>query len=119
MVEEGSITHISYLRGFSALSHLFFVGDVLIFCCGIRRNIRTILDAFVVYWDIFGQQINNQMSHIYFGESFLARRSEDFIQLLGFQRVKFPFIYLGVSLFKVHQNVLGCNRWQIELNHAL
>ena len=52
LVEEGSITHISSPRGFSALSYLFLPMIFDFFCHGTRQNIRDILDVFAIYRDL-------------------------------------------------------------------
>ena len=119
LVEEGSITHISSPRGFSAFSHLI-LADYILFFAVIPDEI---LWSFWMPLLFIGTSLVHGLiikkSHNYSREDFSSRRSEDLIQLSGFQRNKFLFVYLGVPLFKGAPKLLGCSHWHLKLKYAL
>ncbi|KAK3188968.1 hypothetical protein Dsin_028529 [Dipteronia sinensis] len=61
-------------EGFTALTHLLYVDDVLIFCRGTMKNVRGIMRAFEIYSSISGQMVNWSKSSIFFGSSIFHSR---------------------------------------------
>ncbi|KAK2642786.1 hypothetical protein Ddye_024549 [Dipteronia dyeriana] len=58
MVESDQLLHISSLRGFSAPTQLLYTDDVLVFCRGTIKNLKSVMLAFRVYGSISGQLVN-------------------------------------------------------------
>lgn len=56
--------------------------------------------GFNFYSFLSGQVINWDKLHICFGSSISTARQVSLIQILGIKKWCFPFIYLGVPLFK-------------------
>jgi hypothetical protein len=71
----------------------------MIFCKGKLSGLNAIKSLFDVYAAESGQKVNNLKSTIYSG-SITPRRLSIIVQLLNFNIGPFPFIYLGVPIFK-------------------
>ena len=97
--DSGNIGPMFYCHGVRLPTHILYADDVMIFCTGLKSNIRCLLAIFKKYSDVSGQLINNSKSHFYTGAMTLAR--EHMLgQMLGFGSGSIPFNYLGCPLFK-------------------
>ncbi|KAK2642188.1 hypothetical protein Ddye_023951 [Dipteronia dyeriana] len=100
MVESDQLLPISSPRGFSALTHLLYADDVLVFCRGTVKNLKSVMLAFRVYGSISGQLVDWIKSSIFFGSSISPARISCLQSLVGIQIGRLPFSYVGVPLFQ-------------------
>jgi hypothetical protein len=95
----GKIVPMSYCRGVCLPTHILYADDVMIFCTGLKSNIRYLLAIFKNYADVSGQIINNSKSRFYTGAMSVVRE-QMLGDLLGFGAGSIPFNYLGCPVFK-------------------
>ncbi|KAK2650013.1 hypothetical protein Ddye_017502 [Dipteronia dyeriana] len=100
MVESDQLLSISSPRGFFAPTHLLYADDVLVFCRGTVKNLKSGMLAFRVYGSISSQLVNWSKSSIFFGSSISLARISSLQSLVGMQIGRLPFSYLGVPLFR-------------------
>ena len=99
MVEEGSITHISSPRGFSALSYLFLLMIFDFFVMVPGGTLGTFwMSLLFMGTSLINKLIIRRVTLIL--EKFSDQGSKDLIQLLSFQRGKFPFCLFECSFIK-------------------
>lgn len=54
----GELRPMSYCRGMALPTHILYADDILIFCTGLKSNIRCLLRIFTDYSEASGQLIN-------------------------------------------------------------
>lgn len=99
LVNDGRLSLMTGPRGVSVLSHVMYADNVMIFCRGSKRNLKTLLSLFHKYGAISGQIINHAKSTFYAGP-ISARRRNYIAALLGFSFGHIPFTYLGIPIFQ-------------------
>jgi hypothetical protein len=102
----GSLLPMSYCCGVSLPTHILYADDVIIFCMGIKRNIRTLLNIFQRYSDVAGQVINNAKSRFYTG-AMNSMRVQMISDMLGFYVGTVPFTYVGCPIFQGKPKVVS------------
>jgi hypothetical protein len=99
LVSQGSLNLIKGTRNVSVPSHSFYADDLMIFCKGNLRGLKSLKDLFNSYALESGQVINNSKSTIFSG-SITQGRLSLIMQLFRFNIGSLPFLYLGVLIFK-------------------
>jgi len=90
---------MSYCRGMVLPTHILYADDILIFCTGLKSNIRCLRQIFNDYSEASGQLINYDKSKFFTGAMTTSRRNF-LIQMCGFSPGIIPFRYLGCSIFQ-------------------
>ncbi|XP_039682998.1 uncharacterized protein [Medicago truncatula] len=96
---RGRLTNISYCRGSFIPTHVLYADDIMIFCTGLKSNIRELLRIFQRYSKVSGQVINNAKNRFYTG-AMSGTRTHMIASLLGFSVGTVPFQYLGCTIFQ-------------------
>lgn len=87
-------------RRVTAVSHLLFADDMLVFTNGRARSLRSLMGLLKVYENSSGQQVNLQKSSYYASKHINRRRRARIELLTGCPARSFPVTYLGAPLFK-------------------
>jgi len=95
---SGRLLPMAYCRGVVLPTHILYADDVMIFCTGTKRNIRTLLNIFQSYSEVFGQVITNTKSRFCTG-AMNSTRAQMILDMLGFSVGTVPLIYLGCPIF--------------------
>ena len=86
----------------SEVSHLAYADDILIFTQAAAAPLRRLKECLTDYTDVSGQQVNLSKSNFYITEAHegwsTTIESEG-----GFSRGNFPFLYLGVPIYRGHK----------------
>ena len=80
---RGRLTPMSYCRGTIIPTHVLYVDDIVIFCTGLKSNVRELLNIFQQYSDVFEQLINKAKSRAFTG-AMSVTRTNMLATLLGF-----------------------------------
>jgi len=80
---RGRIIPISYCRGNNFPMHVLYADDVMIFCIGLKSNVRELINIFHKYSEVSGQVINNTKSRFYTG-AMTGTRANTISNMLGF-----------------------------------
>ncbi|MCI30164.1 RNA-directed DNA polymerase (Reverse transcriptase), partial [Trifolium medium] len=99
LVENGQLDLIKGSRTCHVPSHSLYADDVMIFCNGKLSGLEALRVLFTRYAHCSGQFINATKSTI-FGGGIPQARLSHIANLLGFTVGTYPFIYLGVPIFK-------------------
>lgn len=67
LVQNDQLKLMDCPRGFRVPSHVLYADDILIFCKGIRSNIKSLQKLFDRYSEISGQFVSCEKSKIYSG----------------------------------------------------
>jgi len=86
-------------------THVLYADDIMIFCTGLKSNIRELLSIFKRYSEVSGQIINNAKSRFFTGDMSGARTNM-IANMLGFSLGAVPFQYLGCPIFKGKPKVI-------------
>ncbi|CAL0327859.1 unnamed protein product [Lupinus luteus] len=97
--EQGKIHLISGPRNIATPTHVLYADDILIFCKGVKREIRALNNLISSYGDASGQHINQTKCKFY-STSSNHRKIANLSSWLGFNAGSLPFTYLGVPLFR-------------------
>jgi len=92
------LTPMSYCRDTSFPTHVLHADDIMIFCIGLKSNIRELLSIFNKYSEVSSQIANNTKSRFFTG-SMIVTRINMIANLLGFSVGSVPFLYLGCPIF--------------------
>jgi len=95
---RGKFIPMSYCRGTFLPTHVLYADDILIFCIGLKSNIRELLSIFKKYSEVSGQVINNAKSRFY-TSSMSVSRKHMIANMLGFNMGAVPFMYLSCPIF--------------------
>ncbi|KAM1414771.1 hypothetical protein ACFX2I_006507 [Malus domestica] len=79
-----------------SISHIFFADDTLIFLKADKKNCSNIVNLIKEYCLASRQQVNMQMSNVFFGANLPSALRVDLEGILGMPAVENPGIYLGV-----------------------
>ena len=104
-VVRGRLTPMSYCRGTTFPTHVLHADDIMIFCTGLKRNIRELISIFNKYSAISGQIVNNSKSRFFMG-SMSVTRINMIANMLGFSVGTVPFLYLGCPIFQGKPKVI-------------
>lgn len=89
---------MSVCRGTVLPTHVLYADDIMIFCTGLKSNIRELLRIFHRYSAVSGQLINNAKSRFFTG-AMNGSRTHMIATMLGFSLGAVPFQYLGCPIF--------------------
>jgi hypothetical protein len=103
LVEEGKLKLILGSRSVKVPSHTLYANDIMVFCKGNLSGLQSLKVLFTHYANKAGQLINPAKSTIYHGSLSQAKIGH-IVLLLGFNIGSFPFMYLGVPVFKGKPN---------------
>lgn len=87
-------------RRVTAITHLLFTYDMLIFSNGRLRSLQNLMELLKMYELSSGQQINLQKSSYFASKHICSRRRLRIQHVPGCQARAFPITYLGAPLFK-------------------
>jgi len=104
-VARGRLTPMSYCRGTTFPTHVLYADDIMIFCTGLKKNIRELISIFNKYSAVSGQIVNNSKSRFFTG-SMSVTRINMIANLLGFSVGTVPFLYLGCPIFQGKPKVI-------------
>jgi len=96
---RGRLIPMSYCRGSNFLKHVMYVDDIMIFCTGLKSNVRELLSIFHKYSEVSGQIGNNAKSRFLTGNMSVTRKNM-ISNLLGFNVGYVPFLYLDCPIFQ-------------------
>jgi hypothetical protein len=96
---RGRLIPMSYCCGTNLPTHVLYADDIMIFCTGLKSNIRELLHIFHKYSAVSGQIVNNAKSRFFTGNMYVARKNM-IDCLLGFNVGVVPFLYLGCPIFQ-------------------
>ncbi|XP_019414319.1 PREDICTED: uncharacterized protein LOC109326106 [Lupinus angustifolius] len=99
LVAHGKLSTISGPSSLQTLSHVLYDDDVLIFCKGVKRELRELKLLLSTYAQASSQNINASKSQ-FFTASSNPRKIINLSSFLGFNAGSLPFTYLGVPVFK-------------------
>lgn len=99
LVDSGKLVPMVGPRGFRTPSHVLYADDIMVFCKGTRKNLKSLMDLFNSYVDVSGQCLSLQKCKSYAG-AMSPNRIRGLSNLLGFYVDHLPFTYLGVPIFK-------------------
>ncbi|CAL0322191.1 unnamed protein product [Lupinus luteus] len=97
--EQGKIHPISGPANISTPTHVLYADDILIFCKGVKREIRALNNLISSYASASGQHISQTKCKFYSSSS-NHRKIANLSSWLGFNAGSLPFTYLGVPLFR-------------------
>lgn len=106
----GDIKGFSLCQNGPQMSHLFFVGDTLLFCKAELREVQVICSILKKYELASGQKINIDKTNLFFGKSVSILSKNAIKNLLGVPEIKEYERYLGFPA------VVGKNR-RASLNY--
>lgn len=86
-------------KGAQTPSHVLYADDVMVFCKGTKKNLSNLMSIFKEYGEASGHYLSIEKCRFYSGSMSVIRDKETW-DLLGFSAGSFPFIYLGVPIFK-------------------
>ncbi|CAJ2653182.1 unnamed protein product [Trifolium pratense] len=95
---DGQLCLMILCRGTTIPTHVLYVDDIMIFCKGTKRKIRSVLRIFNSYGAASRQVINNAKSKFYAG-AISNSRLVNIAPQLGFNMGSLPFTYLGCPIF--------------------
>ena len=72
---------------------MLYADDILIFCTGLKSNIRELISIFKKYSEVSGQVINNAKSRFY-TSSMSVSRKHMIANMLGFCNI--PLVSIGI-----------------------
>lgn len=81
------------------ISHLAYADDVIVFTQAKRESLQQLVECLRHYEAASSQKVNMEKSQFYVDDKH-ARWAHDIERIGGFQQGEFPFIYLGVPIFK-------------------
>ena len=81
------------------ISHLAFADDIIIFSQAQSSAVLEVKECLNHYMEVSGQRVNVGKSCFYLDKKHLAWARE-VIEVSGFQQGIFPFLYLGVPIFR-------------------
>ena len=102
---RGRLIPMSYYRGISFPTHVLYADDIMIFCTGLKSNIRELLSIFHKYSEVSGQTVNNEKSRFFKGNMSVTRKNM-IANLLGFNVRFVAFLYLGCLIFQGKPKVM-------------
>lgn len=102
---RGRLIPMSLCRGYVLPTHVLYADDILIFCTGLKSNVRELLRIFKRYSEVSGQLINNAKSRFFTG-AMSGSCTIMIANLLGFSVGTVPFQYLGCPIFKGKPKVI-------------
>lgn len=91
----GDIKGFSLCQNGPQISHLFFVGDTLLFCKAELREVQVIWSILKKYELASGQKINIDKTNLFFGKSVSILSKNAIKNLLGVPEIKEYERYLG------------------------
>lgn len=98
-VVRGRLTPMSYCCGTTFPTHVLYADDIMIFCIGLKSNIRELISICDKYSAISGQIVNNSKSRFFTGSMYVTRITM-IANMLGFIVGTVPFLYLGYPIFQ-------------------
>lgn len=102
---RGRLTPMSYCCRMTFPTHILYADDIMIFCTGLKINVRELLSIFHKYSKVSGQRINTVKSHFFTG-NMLVNWKNMIAALLGFSVGSVPFLYLGCPIFQGKPKVI-------------
>ncbi|XP_026445198.1 uncharacterized protein LOC113345731 [Papaver somniferum] len=96
LFREGAMTTMVSRKGISP-THLFFADDIMIYCKGNMKSLRSLVALLGYYQRAYGQTVSRAKSKIYYGGGSLRRRAT-ISEFLGMPIATFPDRYLGVKV---------------------
>ncbi|KAK3207109.1 hypothetical protein Dsin_021155 [Dipteronia sinensis] len=99
LFHNGLLKPIAALKGCFPPTHLLYTNDIFIFCRADSRSLNTLKDFIDVYGVASGQLVSSNKSCYFLGRHSLARKAI-VESILGFKEGTFPFVYLGVTVFR-------------------
>jgi len=102
---RGRITPILYCRGHFIPTHVLYADDIMIFCTGLKSNIRELLSIFHKYSEVSGQIINKAKS-CFFTRAMSGTRTTMIANMLGFTVGTVPLQYIGCPIFQGKPKVI-------------
>lgn len=98
-VVRGRLTPMSYCCGTTFPTHVLYADGIMIFCIGLKSNIRELISICDKYSAISGQIVNNSKSRFFTGSMYVTRITM-IANMLGFIVGTVPFLYLGYPIFQ-------------------
>lgn len=96
---DGYIGKIFYPRGCPQVTtHLLYADDFLVFTNRKRKTLKKLLNIIEIYESWLCQDINKAKLALYFSNQISPLRRRGLLQLIGFSKEHFPFMYLGAPI---------------------
>ncbi|XP_057790437.1 uncharacterized protein LOC131007314 [Salvia miltiorrhiza] len=122
-VGSGHLAPMPLQRGVSFPTHLLYVDDILVFCIASVSNAETLHRIFEYYGLISGHIVSKEKSQVLFFDRVPPHTRRLIARCLDFSKGTFPFIYLGVPIFRgkvwayhlraIHDRILDkFSRWK-------
>ena len=102
---SGRLIPISYCCGTNFPTHVLYADDIMIFCTGLKSNVRELLSIFHRYSKVSGQIVNNAKSRFFTGNMSVTWKNM-IANLLGFSVGSVPFLYLRCPIFQGKPKVM-------------
>ncbi|KAK2655736.1 hypothetical protein Ddye_008788 [Dipteronia dyeriana] len=96
---NGRLKPIIAPKGCFSPTHLLYANDIFIFYRADSRSLRILSDFIDSYGAASGQLVSSEKSNYFLGRHSLARKTI-VESILGFKEGIFPFVYLGVPVFR-------------------
>ncbi|KAK3225566.1 hypothetical protein Dsin_005428, partial [Dipteronia sinensis] len=96
---NGLLKPITALKSCFPPTHLLYADDIFIFCRADSRSLNTLKDFIDSYGVASGQLVSSDKSSYFLGQHSLAMKAI-VESILGFKEGTFPFVYLGVPVFR-------------------
>lgn len=96
--QERRIGCFSHSRGASAITHLMYADDLVIFANAGKKSIRELKKVLCLYESWSGQKINKEKTAIFFSENCSVAWKGERLRDTSFKEGQFPITYLGVSV---------------------
>lgn len=107
--EEKRWEPIRLSRKGPGISHLFFADDLLLFCKPSESGANTLKETLDVFCHFAGHKVQKSKTQVFFSSNVKDDMAQSICEKLGFTRVSFLGIYLGMPL--IHGR-LGVNSFQ-------
>ena len=100
-VADGSWRQIKINRGGLSISHLLFVGDVLLFCNGKKSQVQVVMETMKKFYNMSGLCINLEKSKAIASRCLSSRKKASLANFTSIYFTSDIGKYLGVAFLKV------------------